>query len=96
MEHLILMLITDIIPFRHAQSSDHLTRWVLTIVYLHVVHEDLCSHAHLQHAVHDQLAVGRQQVPPPVEILQLLHALALSGWGLGGTNARKRAGGGGD
>lgn len=84
------MLITDIIPFRHGQSSHHFTGSALTIVYLHVVHEDLCSHAHLQHAVHDQLAVGRQQVPPAVEILQLLHALALTGWGGRRTQGRGR------
>lgn len=43
------------------------------MVYLRVERQDLRSHAHLQHAVHDQLAVGRQQVPPPVDIFQLLH-----------------------
>lgn len=60
------------------------------MVYLRVERQDLRGHAHLQHAVHDQLAVGRQQVPPPVEIFQLLHPLGLTDWGSDGR--RKRAG----
>lgn len=50
-------------------------------LYLHVVHEDLSCHAHLQHPVHYQLAEGRQQVPPPVEVLQPLHLQGFAHWG---------------
>lgn len=50
-------------------------------LYLHVVHEDLSCHAHLQHPMHYQLAEGGQQVPPPVEVLQPLHLQGFAHWG---------------
>lgn len=42
-------------------------------LYLHVVHEDLSCHAHLQHPMHYQLAVGSEQVSTFVQVLQPLH-----------------------
>lgn len=49
-------------------------------LYLGVVHEDLCCHAHLQHAVDDQLAVGRQQVPARVDVVQPVGVLTHWSW----------------
>lgn len=47
--------------------------------YLHVVHEDLSCHAHLQHSVHYEFAVGRQQISLLVKVLQPLHFRVLAG-----------------
>lgn len=53
-------------------------------LHLHVVRVDFRRRAHLQHSVYDQLAVGRQQIPSPVKLLQPLHFRALADWGRGG------------
>lgn len=47
--------------------------------YLHILHEDLGRHAHLQHPVDDQLAIGRQHVSAPVELLQPLQLTVFTG-----------------
>lgn len=50
--------------------------------YLHVLHEDLSSHAHLQHSVEDQFAVGREHVSAHVKVLQPLRFRAFAAWGI--------------
>ena len=49
--------------------------------YLHVILEDFCCHAHLQHPVDDELTEGCQKYPTPVEVLQLAH---ITDWRGGG------------
>lgn len=49
-------------------------------LYLHVVHEDLCCHAHLQHSVYYQFAVGCEHISPFVKVLQFLHLRVFTDW----------------
>lgn len=51
-------------------------------LYLHVLHKDLSSHAHLQHPVDDQFAVGREHVSAHVKVLEPLHFRVFTDWGI--------------
>lgn len=64
--------------------------------YLHILHQDLCCQAHLQHPVDDQLAVGRQHVPAPVEVLEPLHLRVVTDWGIQMESEHAVDGGGDD
>lgn len=50
-------------------------------LYLHVVHEDLSCHAHLQHAMHYQFAEGRKQISSFVKVVEPLHLRVFTDWG---------------
>lgn len=46
--------------------------------YLHVVHEDLSCHAHLQHSMHYEFAEGCKQISSSVKVVEPLHLRALT------------------
>lgn len=80
-------------PFKQGQT------WLLSggrvIGYLYILHKDLSCHAHLQHPVDDQFAVGCEHVSAPVKVLEPLCFRVFTGWGIQMESKYTRTMGGG-